>query len=157
MTDPKFEIIGIPQVVAALRTRSTAIVAALTAAVSRATIDLTRFVKEQKLSGQVLGVRTGRLRRSVNQSVTDEHGVITGIVGTNVSYGVAWELGFKGRVPVRAFERTVMGQRIPVRAHTRQVTMVARPFLAPSLAERYAAYQLNFQRAVQDGSRVIGT
>ena len=37
-----------------------------------------------KLSDDVLRVRTGRLRRSITQSVTDDSNSITGTVGTNV-------------------------------------------------------------------------
>lgn len=50
----------------------------------RSTLKLLVKVKREKLSGQVLNVRTGRLRRSITQKVIDLSNGVTGIVGTNV-------------------------------------------------------------------------
>ena len=101
-------------------------------------IDVTAAAK-RKVSGDVLKVRTGRLRRSIHYEVTDT----SGTVGTNVEYARALELGFKGQVSIRSFVRqqvTAFGRPIApisvnVRAHSRNVDMPPRPFLAPALAE----------------------
>jgi phage gpG-like protein len=61
--------------------------------IGRTTLQLLTAVKEDKLSGQVLQVRTGRLRRSINQRVDVSGGSVVGTVGTNVSYGKTHELG----------------------------------------------------------------
>ena len=58
------------------------------------TMDLVKKVKAEKLSGQVLGRKTGRLSRSVTPSFEIDSTQVVGVVGTNVSYGRDWELGF---------------------------------------------------------------
>jgi len=123
-------------------------------AIQRAALDLMSFVKAKKLTGQVLNVRTGRLRRSITQRVeTEADGKIVGLVGTNVSYGRTHELGFKGRVPVRAHTRKVGGKRVPIRAHSRQVDIPKRPFLGPSLNEKMPVYRQWMQDAIKGAAR----
>lgn len=123
-------------------------------AIQRAALDLLAFVKGQKLTGQVLNVRTGRLRRSITQRVeTESNGTIAGLVGTNVSYGRAHELGYKGRVAVKAHTRKVQGKRVPVRAHSRQMDIPKRPFLGPSLNEKMPVYRKWMADAIQGAAR----
>ena len=63
-------------------------------AMRRATIGLQGYVKSGKLSGQVLHVQTGTLRRSINQEVRYAGGgLIEGVVGTNVEYAAINEYG----------------------------------------------------------------
>ena len=101
---------------------------------------------KNKLSDDVLKVRTGRLRRSINQKVEDNaDGSIVGTVGTNVEYGRFQELGFSGTEGVRehlrtikkAFGKTIKGGAVTftVSAHSRQVNYPAHSFLASALAE----------------------
>lgn len=59
-------------------------------------------VKENKLSGQLLNVRTGRLRRSINYKRTDRGDSIQGSVGTNVPYARRFEVGGTWTENVRA-------------------------------------------------------
>jgi phage gpG-like protein len=123
-------------------------------AIQRAALDLMAFVKGQKLTGQVLNVRTGRLRRSITQRVeTEASGTIAGLVGTNVKYGRVHEFGFKGRVPVKAHTRKLGGKRVPVRAHSRQVDIPKRPFLGPSLNEKMPVYRKWMADAIQGAAR----
>jgi len=61
--------------------------------IARATLRLLTKVKAEKLSGQLLNVRTGRLRRSINQRVVVSGSSVTGTVGTNVEYAAIHELG----------------------------------------------------------------
>jgi phage gpG-like protein len=103
--------------------------------VQRLGLLLLRKVKEEKLSGQVLNVRTGRLRRSIHEETTDSGEVIQSTVGTPVVYGRAWELGFEGMVSVRAHVRTTAHGIAQVRTSMRTVRMTARPFLQPALVE----------------------
>jgi len=56
-------------------------------------IKLTRKIKEEKLSGQVLKNRTGRLRRSISPDVRVGHDDIVGKVSTNVVYAAIHEYG----------------------------------------------------------------
>jgi phage gpG-like protein len=126
-------------------------------AIQRAALDLMSYVKAQKLTGQVLNVRTGRLRRSITQRVEVEAGgKIVGLVGTNVSYGRVHELGFKGRVNVRGHTRKVKGKAVPIRAHSRQVDIPKRPFLGPSLNEKMPVYRQWMQDAIKGAARGPG-
>lgn len=69
--------------------------------IKRLSVTLQRNVKADKLSGQVLHVRTGTLRRSINQRVEDSGHSIVATVGTNVDYAHVHEHGFNGMVTVR--------------------------------------------------------
>ncbi len=68
---------------------------ALVTKVQDLAIRLQKRVVAEKLSGQVLNVRTGRLWRSINQAVvqTDGGNSITGIVSTAVEYAAIHEYG----------------------------------------------------------------
>jgi phage gpG-like protein len=94
-------------------------------------IELQRKVKEEKLSGQVLNVRTGNLRRNISEETTVTGESIVSSVGTNVPYARFWELGFSGTEQVRSHLR--MGH--PVRPFSRAVNERARPFLSTALLE----------------------
>ena len=67
-------------------------------AITSLSIGLQRQVVRDKLSGGVLGVKTGTLRRSIDQVVTVDDTSVIGKVSTNVKYGKAWEYGFTRRV-----------------------------------------------------------
>jgi len=114
---------------------------------------LQRMIQEQRLSGQVLRVQSGRLRRSINTRVQDTAQSVTASVGTSVSYGRFWELGFHGVEHVNAYVRRVSGRDVRrameggtrarvaargigyMRAHTRRVDVEPRSFLRSALTE----------------------
>ena len=112
--------------------------AALRHAITEQAIKLQAHVITNKLTGQVLHVRTGTLRRSINMRVDEDGSKIVGAVGTNVRYGAFWEFGFSGVETVRAHLRRVAdGSRyVPVREHDRHVDVQARSFLRSALADR---------------------
>ena len=62
---------------------------------ARLVLELTRRIKKDKLSGQVLKNRTGTLRRSISPSVSSSGTTVTGTVGTNVEYATIHEFGGK--------------------------------------------------------------
>jgi phage gpG-like protein len=64
---------------------------------SRLVMKLTRKVKEEKLSGQVLKNKTGRLRRSIHPEVGQTSRSLVGTVGTNVVYAGIHEYGGQTR------------------------------------------------------------
>lgn len=129
--------------------------------VQRLAIDLQGYVKADKLSGQVLHVRTGTLRRSINQEVQQSGSVIKGIVGTNVKYARIHEYGFAGEMTVKEHLRrrkeTILadikqygaeigklsglrnihstGEMFTVRAHMRHVNLPERSFLRSALKD----------------------
>ena len=132
---------------------------------NRLTIQLQARVKE-KLSGEVLHVRTGTLRRSINREVRIQGNLIEGIVGTNVGYGAAHEYGFHGQVSVRAHLRrvasrsqfsTVKGKKklsaqgvAFVREHTMQMNIPERSFLRSALRELAPQFQADIERAATE-------
>lgn len=88
-------LIGEEAAIAKLTSMPDPILARVRAAVERLSIKLQRLVIADKLSGQVLHVRTGTLRRSITERVTQAGGSVTGIVGTNVKYAHIQEYGGK--------------------------------------------------------------
>ena len=107
------QLLGVEKVVAHLDQERGEVQAVLRTEVRRLAVMLSGYVKTSKLTGQVLRVRTGRLRRSITLKVLDEGTLVSGIVGTNVEYGRAWELGFDRRVGAgaRGGPRTLMSDR----------------------------------------------
>ena len=133
-------------------------------AIQRLAIQVQTRVKE-KLSGEVLKNRTGKLRSSINQEVQVESDSIVAVVGTNVSYAARHEYGFHGTETVKAHIRRSRGQMaaatytytnkagvsvsktrstgkygrstgdIQVRSFTRQANTPERSFLRSSLKE----------------------
>jgi phage gpG-like protein len=115
------------------------VISKVDATVAALTTKLTAMVK-RKLGGEVLKVRTGTLRRSINQRITKTDASIYGTVGVgmNAPYGRVHELGGTFKVPehlrmqTMAFGKPMMQpRRVRVRAHT--VTYKQRSFLQASL------------------------
>lgn len=104
-------------------------------AVNRQGVELLRLVK-QKLSDDVLHVRTGRLRRSINTQNQDDGSTFRSSTGTNVVYARVHELGFQGTVQVREHMRQSKNGAFPVSAHAMRMNIPKRSFLASSLEAR---------------------
>lgn len=101
-------------------------------------------VKRDKLSGQVLSVRTGTLRRSIYGKVVAKDTFIYGVVGTNVKYAAAHEYGFKGKVTVREHLRKITKaygkdlaepKSVMVMAYSRKMNLPERSFLRSALKD----------------------
>jgi hypothetical protein len=97
-------------------------------------------IRDQFLSGQALGRRTGTLVRSIqsDSEITPERDGFT--VGTNLIYGVAWEFGFHRRAfevyattaKALAFQIngvTVFAKHVSIPAQD----FAARPFIQPGI------------------------
>lgn len=145
--------------------------------IGRLTLRLQRKVKREKLTGQVLRVRTEVLRGSIDQRVVTDSRVISGIVSTNVGYGKAHEYGFKGIVTVKEHLRKIRKQgRMSLRsvkghemkvwtkkrgaltggvatvgAHTRHVDLPERSFLRSALAEMKPEILAELDKAIAEG------
>lgn len=158
-------VLGAEAVITRLETTAPATaVTRLRKTIRRLGLSLERKVKLEKLGGQVLNKRSGRLVRSVNTQFTDSEYSSTSRTGTALSYGRFWELGFHGIVTVPAHVRernqgntwyrykrkaatraerrmwdasgVGISQGITiVRAHTRRVDQAPRPWLRPALEE----------------------
>lgn len=127
----------------------------------RQAIRLVRIVKEEKLSGQVLKNRTGRLRRSINYRMSIGPGdAIVATVGTNVPYAHIHEYGFEGMETVRAHVRRIRSRDVQergkqlaqgvgfVREHERHMHMPVRSFLRSTLREQFPTIRAALREAV---------
>ena len=119
--------------------------------VTRLALELVRRT-QQKLSGQVLNVRTGVLRSSINHQVTQTSTEVTATVGTNVKYGRYHEFGVPHSWEIRpktaralAFE--VGGQTIFAR-HVTHPPLPERSFLRSSLREMEPMIKAELEAAV---------
>ena len=109
-----------------------------------------------KLSGDVLRVRTGRLRRSIHPEWDFRQGYSGTTVGTNVEYAGIHEYGFSGSVLVKSFQREmtkafgkpISPTQVTVRAHTRNINMPERSFLRTTLREMNSEITDSLQLAV---------
>ena len=116
-------------------------------------LKLERLVKQGKLTGQVLHVRTGRLRRSIHSRITEDRTSVTGIVGTNVEYAAVHEYGYTGPQTVKehlrtikqAFGKTITPTTVTVAAHTRTVKLPERSFLRSALDEMSSEIRTTLQ------------
>jgi phage gpG-like protein len=126
--------------------------------VMRLGIELQRRVQAEKLSGQVLKVRTGSLRSSINTAVSRSAEEVTATVGTNISYGRVHEYGFDGEVSVKAhlpqikeaFGRPIAPRLVEVRAHERHMRLPERSFLRSALAEMEARVEEQLNVTVEE-------
>ena len=161
MTDFVARVVGIKPVSVRLGGMSARVRKSVFGAVKELGATLQRRVKEE-LTGQVLNVRTNRLRSSITLQTEEAPDHITARVGTNVKYGRYHELGFHGAEKVRAHDRytsTVFGHRLRYLAlqhvgdHDREVNYGGRPFLRPALEERRDLVRTRIQQAIGDGIR----
>lgn len=152
-------IIGDREVIARFAAMGEKAQQSLSRAVMQLGLELDRRVK-QKLSGEVLKVRTGVLRSSTNLSVSQTPTSVLATEGTNVRYARVHEFGFQGTVSVRAHLRHVVqvfGRPIAatqnVRAHTRRMNLPERSFLRSALREMEPQIRTGMEAAVREGLR----
>lgn len=158
----KMEFIGGDVLAAMFRSYGDKVQAAIVQSVGRSALRLQREVMENRLSGQVLNVRTGNLRRSIHQRVTNTGSAVIGEVNTNVRYGKAHEYGFVGTVNVKAslrqvrqaFGRPLKSPRyVQVRAHPRNVRLPERSFLRSALRDMKPMIETDLQKSIEGALR----
>lgn len=101
----RVSIVGTEEVVHRFRALTASTTAKLRTTVERLALTLVGNVKRDKLTGQVLNVRTGRLRRSIHHEIDARGSSVVATVGTNVEYAKFHEYGL-GRMPERSFLRS---------------------------------------------------
>lgn len=130
---------GAGEVLAQLDSLSARMTEELRAAISRLTIKLQSKVKQDKLSGQVLGVRTGRGRRSIQQDVSIDGSRVVGVVSTNVNYMIGWETGWQFYAGGGKHDLSASKAKFALSSEGGDTfnngTPRQRPFLVPSLKE----------------------
>ena len=155
-------IVGDREVIARLRRLPDSMRSAAKHSIARLVLRLQRHVQQNKLTGQVLKVRTGTLRRSIAQTVAEEPGGIVGIVSTNVKYARKWEFGFSGNEPVKAhlrmvkqaWGRTIANPRkVAVQAHSRLVDFPERSFLRSALKDMQPEIKRDLEQAMAHAAK----
>lgn len=150
-------------ITARLRAMPEAVEQGVQASIGRLVLRLQRKVMQDKLTGQVLKVRTGTLRRSIDQVVVAEPGAVTGIVSTNVKYGKAHEYGFKGPANVKEHLRLVKQAwgkplKFPVfatvKTHTVNMSLPERSFLRSALREMEPDIRGDLRKSVSEATKV---
>jgi len=109
-----------------------------------------------KLSGEVLRVRTGRLRRSIHPEWDFKQGYAGATIGTNVEYAHIHEYGFQGEIQVKSFQREmtkafgkpIAPRSVLIKAHARNINMPERSFLRSTLTEMTAEIKESLPNAV---------
>ena len=115
---------------------------------------LVRHIQRNKLSGQVLKVQTGRLRRSIHTGYGNLKEVVrigetyTTTVGTNVWYGKLHEYGYVGNITAPASTRTTSKGTVFVNAHVKRVNLPQRSFIRSALADFEGEVGLNIRESV---------
>lgn len=146
------EVIGDAALVARLDAMPGRVHDGLAPAVTRLGFELQRKVQSEKLTGQVLKVRTGRLRSSINTEIEDSGSEVAASVGTNVSYGKIHEYGVGRSWLVEA--RNAKALRFTVGGRTVFARRVVHPplpersFLRSALAEMAPAIEEGLREAV---------
>lgn len=158
----KMEFIGGDVLAAVLRSYGGKVQTAIVQSIGRSALRLQSEVMDNRLSGQVLNIRTGNLHRSIHQQVTSSGGLVVGEVNTNVRYGVAHEYGFAGTVNVKAsmrqirqaFGRPLKSPRyVQIRAHTRNVKLPERSFLRSALRDMKPDIEADLQKSIERALR----
>lgn len=143
----KFELRGDRQVIARIEGAPRRVQAELTKEVTILTLKLERHIKNEKLSGQVLNVVTGNLRRSIHAVLPPEQLPNGGVVGRvaqsgDVKYGAIHEFG--GKTPaheIRPKAGNVLAfvwqgkQRFFTKVNHPGSTMPERSFMRSGLAD----------------------
>jgi len=138
-------VVGTERTEKELRGLAAAVEARAKRVTERFCLDMSARVKARKLTGQVLNVQTGRLRRSIHHEVRSDGTRVTGTVGTNVEYARIHEFGGiaeraeHNRLVAMAFGKPL---KAPVwqtvRAH--QARFPTRSFLRSTLGEMQGQY-----------------
>ena len=152
------QVIGVPAVTRKLKAFPGQAQQEIRSAMGKILARLVIGVKQGKLTGQALNVRTGRLRRSIHPELTSSPTDVTGIVGTNVVYAAVHEYGFSGTETVKAHLRTIKQawghaiepKQVNVRTHSRQVNIPERSFLRSTLNEQSSQILQDLTKAVDD-------
>ena len=131
---------------------------AITRAIAKLGIDLQKHVQQNKLSGQVLAVRSGALKSNINVATDQKATRITATVYTNLDYATAQEYGFSGTVNVRAslrqikeaFGRPIVDKTIAVHPHDRHTSLPERSFLRSALDDKTTDISAGVEDALRE-------
>jgi phage gpG-like protein len=116
-------------------------------------MQLADYVRTNKLSGDPLHRRTGKLSRSISGNASATGNLVTGTVGSKgVPYAAVHELGLTVTIPSHerlismVFGKPVVPHTISIKSYT--VTFPMRAYLKPSLEEKRAGILANIRASI---------
>lgn len=124
-------------------------------------VGLQGYIVSQKLHGQVLAQRTGRLAGSIQEVETETDTSVSAKVFSagDVKYAAVHELGFHGAEEVKAHVRSVVfGRKVEpftVGPFTRQMNLPERSFMRSSLSEFQSKIAAGYAAAIQRGTNAV--
>lgn len=172
MINVQIETVGTDKVAAKFRFMPRKMNMALTKAITILTIELKNHVVRDKLTNNVLNVRTGNLRRSIQQKVTSQQDSVVGEVFSagDVKYAAIHEYGGTINMPARQQEinnrvsasgdfkkgfskqkNSNFSRTVKVGAHT--IVMPERSYLRSSLKDFQDKIKSTISIAVNEGSK----
>jgi hypothetical protein len=101
-------LLGDDKVLARLRAMPADINSGLARAITKLTIDLQRNIQQAKLAGEVLAVRSGSLKSSIDVQMDERPTGIAATVFSDSNYAHAHEFGFTGRTAVRWISQSAL-------------------------------------------------
>lgn len=127
-------------------------------AIAKLGIDLQNNVQQNKLSGQVLQVRSGSLRQSIALHINQSNTAINATVYSDLGYAAAQENGSTGTVDVRAsirqvkeaFGHPIAAKTIAVGAYSRRMDLPQRSFLRTALDDMTPDIDASVQDALRE-------
>jgi phage gpG-like protein len=152
------ELVGKEQLLAKLDALPQTIKGELRKETQSLAIQLQAHIINQKLHGQVLKQRSGKLARSIQEEVSETPTGVQGRVYSagDVKYAAIHEFGFSGPETVSAHVRTVVfGKTVEpftVPSFVRQINMPERSFMRSSLAEFKDRITQGYAQAVKRGA-----
>lgn len=136
-------VVGDDVVLAWLRAAPDAVASGIASAITRLGIDLQRHIQDDELSGQLLAIRSGSLKSSIDLQIDQGGDGISVTVYSESRYAAAHEYGFAGTVDVKAslrriteaFGRPISEKAVSVRAHPRRMELPERSFMRSALED----------------------
>jgi phage gpG-like protein len=151
-------LVGDDAVLAWLRAAPDAVASGIARAIAQLGIDLQRRIQEEGLSGQILAVRSGALKSSIDVQIDQSGDEVSATVSSDSAYAHAHEYGFAGTVDVRAslrriteaFGRPISEKAINVRAYHRRMDLPERSFMRSALEDMDPAIRDEVETALRE-------
>lgn len=151
-------LVGDTALIVRLKTLPKSVFDALYTKVLKLSLALQAHIVRDKLAGQVLGVVSGDLRRSIQQKMDATEMAVFGVVYSagDVKYAGAHEFGFDGDVTVKQHTRTmVFGKEaalpFSVGPYTMHMKMPERSFMRSSLTDMKEEISTGMKEAAIEG------
>ena len=155
-------LVGDDAVLAWLRSIPDAAASGIARAITQLGIDLQRKIQDEELSGQILAVRTGALKSSINLQIDQDDEGIAATVSSNSGYASVHEYGFVGTVTVKAslrriteaFGHPISEKTINVGPYRRRMELPERSFMRSALEDMDPAIRDEVEAALLEALTV---